>query len=43
MSEEKYNPELKWGAPTSSYEDAKTISKMVKKIENEKSKGKAVE
>jgi len=26
MTNKDYNPEDKWGAPTSSYEDAKTMS-----------------
>lgn len=39
MSQEKYNPELKWGAPTSSYEDAKAISKLVQKNKDEKAEG----
>lgn len=30
MSEEKYDASAKWGAPTSSYDDAKTISNFLK-------------
>jgi hypothetical protein len=30
MTNKDYNPEDKWGAPTSSYEDAKTMSNFLK-------------
>jgi len=36
MSEEKYNPESKWGAPTSSYDDAMAIKKALEKLSKKK-------
>lgn len=30
MSEQKYDASAKWGAPTSSYEDSKTMSNFLK-------------
>jgi hypothetical protein len=30
MTDKQYDPNSKWGAPTSSYEDAKSISKFLK-------------